>query len=129
MSIAKQVSRRKRRGKTGPVLRAAGLSLSLASGASATTLGSAADMPRGNVTHEIALSEEEILDVSLATFYILDKEGNAGFGSGVRLAFACGGGCGGCGCWTGTYYAPPESHPSPPPHPTKRMHKRLPHRP
>ena len=45
---------------------AAGLSLSLASGASAATVGPAA--------HEITLGEEEISDVTLATFYVFDKE-------------------------------------------------------
>ena len=45
--------------------------------------------------HEITLGEEEIADVSLATFYVFDKE-NAGLSRhSERLA---------CGCWTGTYY-------------------------
>ena len=53
----------------------------------------------------IALGEEEISDVSLATFYVFDKE-NAGTSSSAnKLARACGGcrGCGGCaarGCGT-----------------------------
>jgi hypothetical protein len=37
------------------------------------------------------LSDEEMVDVSLATFYVFDKEN---VGSGVQLAR--GGGCGGC---------------------------------
>ena len=45
-----------------PLLGAAGLSLSLASGAPAATVGPAA--------HETTLGEEEISDVSLATFYV-----------------------------------------------------------
>ena len=45
------------------------------------------------VTHEI---EEEIADVSLATFYVVDTEGAAPSGRGARLAMGCGG-CGGCG--------------------------------
>ena len=51
------------------MLGAAGLSLSLASGASAATSGPAADMPTQNtgVSHEIILGEEEVSDVSLAT--------------------------------------------------------------
>lgn len=130
MSRAKQVSQRSRRSKAGPVLGAAGLSLSLASGASAATFGPAADMLTRNaeVNHEITLHEEEIFDVSLATFYVFDKEGSGAFRPGVRLAFGCGGGCGGCGCWTGSYYAPSEVAPAPPPHPMKRTRKPVPGR-
>jgi hypothetical protein len=71
MSHAKQDSKRKRRSKAVPLLGAAGLSLSLASGASATTTADpAADRLTRNtgVSHEITLYEEEISDVSLATF-------------------------------------------------------------
>jgi hypothetical protein len=61
------------------------------------------------------LREEEIADVSLATFYVFDKEASHSSRSGVRLAMGgmggCGGccaGCGGCGaCWAGSYYTPP----------------------
>ena len=69
MLPAKQASKRKRRGKAVPVLGAAGLSLSLASGASAATSGSTADMLTRStgVSHQITLCEEEIFDVSLAT--------------------------------------------------------------
>ena len=41
------------------------------------------------------LDEEEMVDVSLATFYVFDREN---VGSGVQLAR---GGCGGCGCGHG----------------------------
>jgi hypothetical protein len=104
MSRAKQASKRKRRSKAVPVLGAAGLSLSLASGASAATGGTAADVLTWNtgVCHEITLGEEEIFDVSLATFHVFDKENAGTFRPGVQLAM--GGGCGGCGCWTGTNY-------------------------
>jgi hypothetical protein len=95
------------------MLGAVGLSLSLAGGATAAD-GLAADMPTPNAaaSHEITLGEEEIADVSLATFYVFDKETTAPNWSGRRLAMgACGGGCGGCascagggGCWTGTNY-------------------------
>jgi hypothetical protein len=105
------------------LLGAAGLSLSLASGAPAGTGGAAADMATQNtgVSHEITLGEEEISDVSLATFYLFDKE-NAGISRpGVQLAHrgcgcrGCGGcvgvwwgGCGGCGgagnCWIWTRF-------------------------
>jgi len=88
------------------VLGAAGLSLSLASGAAAGIGARAADMPARNagVSHEITLHEEEISDVSLATFYILDKENGGTFRRGVQLALGGGCGCSGCGCWTGANY-------------------------
>ena len=58
-----------------PLLGAAGLSLSLASGAPAATEMPTADMPTQNTAanHEIMLGEEEIADVSLATFYVFGK--------------------------------------------------------
>ena len=97
MSGKKQASKRKRRNKIAPALGAAGLSLSLAGGTSAATGSQAADALTHNtiVSHEIMLSEEEITDVSLATFYVFDKENAEPTQHGVRLA---------CGFWTGTYY-------------------------
>jgi hypothetical protein len=89
MSHAKQVSKRKSRACAVPLLGAAGLSLSLASGAPAATVGPAA--------HEVTLGEEEISDVSLATFYVFDKENPRTPG----LQLARHGGCGGCGCHRG----------------------------
>ena len=54
------------------------MSLSLAGGASAANRraggGRAAARPDTAPSHEIILSEEEISDVSLATFYVFDKE-------------------------------------------------------
>ena len=88
----------KRRRKALPVLGAAGLSLSLAGAPSAAAIGGpTTDMLTRNVavSHEINLSEEEIADVSLATFYVVDNEGAAPSGRGARLAMGCGG-CGGC---------------------------------
>ena len=93
-----------------PMLGAAGLSLSLASAATAAIGGPAADTPTPNSgkSHEVTLGEEEISDVSLATFYVFDKEPAGTFRPGIHLASACGGGCGGgcggCGCWTGNNY-------------------------
>jgi hypothetical protein len=94
MLHAKQASKRKRRGKAIPVLGAAGLSLSLVSGASAAS-GPVADMLTRNtgVNHQITLCEEEISDVSLATFHVFDNENAGAFRRGVNFA---GGGCG-CG--------------------------------
>jgi len=109
MSGAKRASKRKRRNKA---VVAAGLSLSLASGASAAFGATSADSPaqKAAVGHEVTLAEEEMCDVSLATFYVFDRERDASPRSRARLAFGgacgCGGmGCGGCGCWTGTDYS------------------------
>jgi hypothetical protein len=80
-----------------PVLGAAGLSLSLASGASASTSGAALDVPAQNTSpnREIFLGEEEISDVSLSTFYVFDKENVAQPQLGKKVAQW---GCRGCGC-------------------------------
>ena len=77
MSGEKQSPNPKR--KVVPVLGAAGLSLSLAGGASAATGGPAAEMLTRDtgVSHEIALREEQVSDVSLATFYVFGKENPA----------------------------------------------------
>jgi hypothetical protein len=98
MPRAKQASKRKAGTKAVPVLGAAGLSLSLAGGASAGASGPAAEVTLKNTTqlHEITLAEEEISDVSLATFYVFDKENTGALESGIRLARGGGGGCGGC---------------------------------
>jgi hypothetical protein len=92
MSGEKQSPNPKR--KVVPVLGAAGLSLSLAGGASAATGGPAAEMLTRDtgVSHEITLREEEVSDVSLATFYVFDKENPGTFRPGVRFAVGAGGG-------------------------------------
>jgi hypothetical protein len=111
MSHAKQAPKRRRMRKTMPVLgAAAGLSLSLASGAPAAIGGLAAGAPTQNAaSHEITLVEEEISDVSLATFHVFDRESDGMVRPHTRLAVACGGcaacgGCGGCFCGAGTNY-------------------------
>jgi hypothetical protein len=114
MSHAKQApAKRRRLRKALPALGAAGLSLTLASAASSTALGGkAADMlTQGiGVSQQMNLSEEEISDVSLATFYVFDDEGTATSRRGVRLAAGgCGCGCGGCsggGDSSSVYQAP-----------------------
>ena len=108
MSRVKQASKQKRRTKAAAVkvLGAAGLSFSLVGNASASTMPTAG-IPQSDSTspnHRFVLSEEEMIDVSLATFYVFDRE-NVG-GSGVQLARGCGGcggcrGCGGCGGFRG----------------------------
>ena len=90
MSRAKQASKAEYRIKAAPVLGAAGLSLTLASGAYGASGAPAADvLSRAGVTHEITLREEEFSEVSLATFHVFDRESQAG----RRLACGCGGGC------------------------------------
>jgi hypothetical protein len=106
----------KSRTKAFTVLGVAG-ALSLAGGASRAAVGPAGDTPTERTAPVITLGEEEISDVSLATFYVFDNE-NAGahrprlqlakkhsHGGGRRRAVnrGCGGcavgnsgGCGGC---------------------------------
>ena len=117
MARKKQASRRGRRSKTLPMLGIAGASLSLTGAAVASTGGPAADLPSQNTSprQEIFLGEEEISDVSLATFYVFDKENAVKPRLGQQVAWwncGCGGcrcgrcgcgwracaGCGGCGC-------------------------------
>jgi hypothetical protein len=96
MSRAKQVTTRKRR-KAMPVLGAAGL-LALASSASAEAPADTM-APNAGVSRPVLLGEEEISDVSLATFYVFDKENSGFLKPGIQLAR--GGGCGGGGCGCG----------------------------
>ena len=65
------------------------MSLTLASEASLAATAPALDTMTHNsgVSHEISIREEEIFDVSLATFYPLNKES----GAGKRLAWGCAG--------------------------------------
>ena len=127
MAHSKRASKRKRRRIALPVLGAAGASLAMAGGASATV--PIANVPsQDNPPLPITLYEEEIFDVNLATFYVFDREnadpsqlvekvaargcrGCAARGCGGCAARGCGGcrgcrgcavracrGCGGCGC-------------------------------
>jgi hypothetical protein len=120
MSRVKQASKRKRLTKAVgvPALGAAGLGLSLGGSASASAIATA-DVPQSLNTspdQRFVLSEEEIADVSLATFYVFDKEngpsglmqvarggcggcgGHGGCGGGGCRGCGGGGGCRGCGC-------------------------------
>jgi hypothetical protein len=101
MRQVKQASKRKRMARSVPVLGAAGLTFSLVGGASAAVAPTtdAAKSPIVGLGHEFTLGEEEIADVSLATFYVFDKENAAAAKNGVQEARGCGGrGCGGRGC-------------------------------
>ena len=94
MSRSKQTSKGRGRRRVVTALGVAG-ALSLAGGASAS-IGPAGDIPTQN-TAPVILAEEEISDVSLATFYVFDKENAGAHRSGVQLAArACGRGCRGC---------------------------------
>jgi hypothetical protein len=132
MSQTKETSQRKRRGKALPVLGAAGLSLSLATNASAAIGG----MNPNTVSQQVMLCEEEIADVSLATFHVFDKERASIHRPRARLAMGvggCGCGCAGCGCACGIglyyHYTPPVLGepvyypPPPPPRPIRPAHK------
>jgi len=107
MSRVKQASKPKRTTKAAAVrvLGAAGVGLSLVGSASASTMPTASIPQSDNTSpnRRFVLSEEEMTDVTLATFHLFDREN---LGSGVQLAWGwggCGGcrGCGGCGGFRG----------------------------
>jgi hypothetical protein len=97
-----------------PILGTASLSFSLASGAFAAMDGLGAHLLTP-ASQQITLHEEEISDVSLATFRVVDKENVGTHRPRLRVAFGCAGcgcaGCGGCGCACGIglyrHYTPP----------------------
>jgi hypothetical protein len=95
MPRVKQASTQKRTTKAAvKVLGAAGLGLSLVGGASASSIPTT-DIPQSDKTspnQRFILGEEEMAEVSLATFHLFDREN---IGSGVQIARGCGG-CGGC---------------------------------
>jgi hypothetical protein len=107
----KRSAKRKTRSKAVPVLGVAGITL--LAGASVALAHPALEQAADSRTNKIVLNEEEISDVTLATFYAIDHEGQ---GQGpratrrIRLALGacgCGCGCGGCGgCWGGNYFPP-----------------------
>jgi hypothetical protein len=119
MSRVKQALKQRRVTKAVPALGAAGLTFSLVGGASAAVAPATdeSQTPNYSPNHQITLGEEEIADISLATFYVFDKEGTEAARTGVQLAWVarCGGcracracrgcavvracrcGCGGCG--------------------------------
>jgi hypothetical protein len=97
MQRVKQASKKKRVTKAAvPALGAAGLTLSLAGGASASVVPTGDLQQRPNFAPDllITLGEEELADVSLATFHLFDNENIA---SGIQLAARGCGGCRGCG--------------------------------
>jgi hypothetical protein len=101
MPRVKQASKKKSMPKSMPVLGAAGLTFSMVGGASAAAVPTAdvAQTPNLGLGHQVMLGEEEIADVSLATFYVFDKENTAAAKNGVQVAWRGCGGCRGCrGC-------------------------------
>jgi hypothetical protein len=109
--MPKRSSKRKRRSKALPALGFAGVSLSMASGACASISEASANTPPPSQGNKLFLGEEELSDVSLATFYVFDKENagapplaqqlrlaRGGCGGGGGCGCGGGGGCGGCGC-------------------------------
>ena len=112
MAQAKRASKVKRPSKAVSVLGIAGMSLAASTGGSpadippasfaAPTAGSVADILGQNTAFQIPiLDEEEISDVSLATFHLFDKDDLGNSQPGIQVAWrGCGGGCGcghGCG--------------------------------
>jgi hypothetical protein len=112
MPQAKDVPQQKRRRKGVPVLGAAGLSLSLASGASAAVGGVSAHLLARTppVSQQMTLHDEEISDISLATFRVFDKENTQCPPARLTMGAGCG-----CACGSSFYYNPPAYPPPPPP--------------
>ncbi len=108
MRQAKRASKGKRPGKAVSVLGIAGVSWAASTGGSpadmplapmpAPTAGSAVEaLWRNTAAFQVpTLDEEEISDVSLATFHLLDEDNLGSLGSGIQLAAFRAGGCG-CG--------------------------------
>jgi hypothetical protein len=96
--MSKRSLKSKRRSKALPALSFAGVSLSMASGACASTSEASANTPPTSQSQnqELFLGEEEIFDVSLSTFYVFDKENGGASPLAQHLKLARGG-CGGCG--------------------------------
>jgi hypothetical protein len=97
MSQTKRSLKGKRPSKAVSVLGIAGASLAASAGGSLAVMP-VADIPSQNTApfQFITLGEEEISDVSLATFHLFDKENFGTLPSGIQLARA-----GGCGCGHG----------------------------
>ena len=92
MARAKQPAKRKRSKIALPAWEAAGMSLAMAGGASAAVAPTANVPSQGpSLTPITTLGESEVSDVSLATFYVFDKESTAAAKDGnIQLARGCG---------------------------------------
>src|SRR4051794_25513619 len=102
MARAKQASKRSRSRKALPVWGAAGMSLAMASGASAAVVPGEKAPSQARLP-VVTLGEEELSDVILSKFFVYDREATASSRLGVQYAQrcgggrGCGGGCRGCG--------------------------------
>jgi hypothetical protein len=124
--MPKRSSIGKRRSKALPALGFAGMSLSMASGACASTSEASVNTSPPSQKHELFLGEEEISDVSLATFYFFDKENAGPPPLFQKLRLALGGGCG-CGLST-CAYSPQPPQPPEATQPTQHRKRKPPHR-
>jgi hypothetical protein len=99
MARAKQASRRSR-SKALPMWGAAGMSLAMASGASAAVVPGEKAPSQARLP-VVTLGEEELSDVTLSKFFLYDREATASSKLGLQYAQRCGGGrgggCRGCG--------------------------------
>jgi hypothetical protein len=97
MSQAKRPSKRKYPSKAISVLGVAGISFAASGEGSVADIAPISTVP----SHLFAFGDEEISDVSLATFHVFDNENLAKPQSGLiqmaRGGCGCGHGCGGCG--------------------------------
>jgi hypothetical protein len=127
MSHTKQASQRKRRTKAVPVLGAAGLSFSLVASASAAIGGMNPDPASSAPVAQQLMDEEQISEVSLATFHVFDNESAGTQRPRTRPTMVSQGACG-----TGLYYPqnPPalsgpvyQTPPPPRPRPIRPAHK------
>jgi len=126
--MPKRFSIGKRRSKALPALGFASMSLSMASGACASTSEASANTSLPSQKHEIFLGEEEISDVSLATFYVFDKENAGPPPLFQKLRLAVGGGAG-CACnFSPCAYLPQPPQPPKATQPTQHRKKKPPHR-
>jgi hypothetical protein len=104
---AKKSTKRKVRSKTMPVLGVAGITFSLLTGGSAALAHPSLEQPSAGHSHDVVLKDEEVSDVSLATFYAFDREDQGGV---PRLRLAAGISCAACAtcagacAWGGNYY-------------------------
>jgi hypothetical protein len=94
MPHTKEAAQRKRRTKAVPVLGAAGLSFSLATGAPAAVGNVNPDPATSALVAEQVMDEEQISDVSLATFHVLDNESGSTWRLRTRPTVVSQGACG-----------------------------------
>jgi hypothetical protein len=103
MAQARRASRSKRSGKAVSVLGLAGVSLAASTGGSPASMPPQDAAPFQALTfgQSVTLDDEEISDVTLATFHLFDKDAAGALPSAVQVAAhggcGCGHGCGGCG--------------------------------